>query len=371
MSEVRNAELMSVGPEEVVVTFTTDDRVEIETSVGDQSMVTTGPFHTVRITDLTPDTVYALSVEGAEPHAYLPPLVQTLRRPPGPHLCTVATVNDVHFGEVEAGRLSDSPHDVGPFFRSEPGETSYPEVMSRAAIDEIAALDPDAVVAKGDLTDAGADEHYQAFLDAYMTLGPRMRHVRGNHDAMMSHEVGAGEAPFAVELPGVKLAVLDTVIPGLERGQVSREQLHWLDQLAAESTDPVLVFGHHHPWDPESNERPPEYFGISPDDSEVLVALIGRREAIAGYFAGHTHRNRVRRFPQARDVPIVEVACVKDYPGSWAEYRVYEGGYVQVVRRVAAPAARAWTEKTRGMFAGLYPDYALGAIEDRCFAEPF
>ena len=72
-----------------------------------------------------------------------------------------------------------------------------------------------------------------------------------------------------------------------------------------------------------------------------------RRENIAGYFAGHTHRNRVRRFGPARHVPFVEVACMKDYPGVWAEYRVYEGGYTQVVRRMPTPAACSWTERTR------------------------
>ena len=130
---------------------------------------------------------------------------------------------------------------------------------------------------------------------------------------------------------------------------------------------PVLVFGHHHPWDPSSNERSATYFGINPDDSEALCAVIARREAIAGYFAGHTHRTRTRYFASARNVPIVEIACVKDYPGAWAEYRVYEGGYTQVTRRVSTPDAMAWTEKTRGMFAGLYRDYALGALGDRCF----
>jgi len=65
------------------------------------------------------------------------------------------------------------------------------------------------------------------------------------------------------------------------------------------------------------------------------------------------------------------VACTKDYPGSWAEYRVYEGGYTQMVRRLAAPEAMAWSEKTRHMFAGLYRDYALGPLEERCFTERF
>ncbi len=67
----------------------------------------------------------------------------------------------------------------------------------------------------------------------------------------------------------------------------------------------------------------------------------------------------------------MEVACTKDYPGGWGEYRVYEGGYTQMMRRAAARDAMAWTEKTRGMFAGLYRDYALGPLADRCFTEPF
>ena len=133
-----------------------------------------------------------------------------------------------------------------------------------------------------------------------------------------------------------------------------------LDALAADATRPVLVFGHHHPWDPASDERNDRYFGINPDDSEALCAVVARREAVAGYFAGHTHRTRVRRFAAARMIPIVEIACVKDYPGAWAEYRIHEGGYTQLTRRIDAPDAMAWTERTRGMFAGLYRDYALG-----------
>jgi hypothetical protein len=60
---------------------------------------------------------------------------------------------------------------------------------------------------------------------------------------------------------------------------------------------------------------------------------------------------------------------VKDYPGAWAEYRIHAGGYTQLVRRIASPDAMCWTEKTRHMFGGLYRDYALGRLEDRCFTE--
>ena len=75
-----------------------------------------------------------------------------MRGPPGRLLATIATVNDVHFGEVECGKLG-TPEELGPVFTAEPGEPPYPEVMNAGAIDEIDALDPDAVVVKGDLTE--------------------------------------------------------------------------------------------------------------------------------------------------------------------------------------------------------------------------
>jgi 3',5'-cyclic AMP phosphodiesterase CpdA len=364
---IHDAELFTVGPDEAVVTFRTDDAAAVTTRVGDHEVTTTGPYHSARVTGLEPATEYVLHVDGADAGDLLPSTLTTLPLPSGRRLATVATVNDVHFGEFECGKLG-TPEEIGPVFETKPGETPYYEVMNAGAIDEMAALDPDAIVVKGDLTNLGEEWEYELFSNAYARLGPKMHHVRGNHDAMVTEQIAA-TGPFAVELDGVTLAVLDTVRPGTDRGRVPAAQLEWLDDLAANATDQVLVFGHHHPWDPSSHERSETYFGINPDDSEALCAVIARREAIAGYFAGHTHRNRVRRFAEARNVPIVEIACVKDYPGAWAEYRIYEGGYVQMARRIATPDAMAWTEQTRHMFAGLYRDYALGAITDRCFTQ--
>ncbi len=362
---IHDAELFTVGPDEVVVTFRTDAVARVATRVGDREVTTEGCYHSARVAGLEPSTEYELAVDGAPASPLLPASVTTLPAPPGARVATVATVNDVHFGEVECGLLG-TPEELGPVFRAEPGAEPYPEVMNRGAIDEIAALEPDAVVVKGDLTDLGTEEQYDAFTRAYRRLGGRVHHVRGNHDAMRTETIAA-HGPFTVDLPGATLAVLDTVRPGTDRGRISRAQLEWLDDLAAGSTSPVLVFGHHHPWDPRSKERSDTYFGINPDDSEALCDVIARRPAIGGYFAGHTHRTRLRRFPAARDVPIVEIACVKDYPGAWAEYRIHEGGYTQLTRRIASPDAMAWTETTRGMFAGLYRDYALGSLDHRCF----
>jgi 3',5'-cyclic AMP phosphodiesterase CpdA len=329
--------------------------VEVTTVADDEAVLHDGAaVH--RLDGLAPDTLHVAL--GAE--------FRTLPRPPGELLSTVATVNDVHFGETECGVIEGL--DLGPILTVGPGEPPYPETMNRAAVEEILALDPDAVVVKGDLTCHGTRAEYEAFLGCWATaFGDRLHHVRGNHDAAHG-ETFATTAPFAVDVPGATLAVLDTVIPGHHGGAVSADQLEWLDELAARAEVPVLVFGHHHAWSPDSASREATYFGINPDDSERLVAVVARRPSIVGCFAGHTHRNRVRRFRATGDVPWVEVACVKDFPGTWAEYRIFEGGVLQIHRRIGSSAALEWTERTRSMFGGMYAGYSFGDLADRCFA---
>jgi Icc protein len=261
--------------------------------------------------------------------------------------------------------------DIGPVLRSAPGETPYPELMNRAAVSEMLALrdgrGPDAVVVKGDLTAEGTLAEYQQFLDCYSpAFTDRLFHVRGNHDASAGVDFAA-VAVREVTLPGVILAVLDTTIPGQASGRLTDDQLEWLDELGSRADRAVMVFGHHHPWDPQSTTRSSTYFGIRPDASERLVEVVARRPALVGYFAGHTHRSRVRHFAATGDVPWAEVASVKDFPGAWVEYRVFEGGILQIQRRVSSPEALTWTERTRAMYAGLYAQYSFGTVADRCF----
>ena len=108
-----------------------------------------------------PRTVDELSGcgDGAEVPPLLPAEVTTLSRPVGALLSTIATVNDVHFGETACGLLG-TPEELGPVFTAEPGADPYPEVMNHGAIDAIERLDPDAVLVKGDLTDRGTEEEY-------------------------------------------------------------------------------------------------------------------------------------------------------------------------------------------------------------------
>ena len=156
---------------------------ELTTVADDEAVIHDGAeARTYR--DLEPDTDHEL--EGFE--------LRTLPRL-GDRLATVTTVNDVHFGETVCGIMDGIPD--GPFFSVEEGAEPYPELMNRGAIAEMAAVDPDAVVVKGDLTCDGLDEEYAAFLQAYGTaFGDRLHHVRGNHDAYR-HQTYAPEGPAA------------------------------------------------------------------------------------------------------------------------------------------------------------------------------
>lgn len=310
-----------------------------------------------RIDGLTPDTEYE-----HRGHRF-----RTLARPPGELLSRFGTVNDVHFGEVECGRIAD--HTDGPILRAAPDAPEpYPVTMNRGAIDEMTAAGLDAVVVKGDLTNAALADEFAAFEASYLPpFAERLHVVRGNHDAMAGRTEYVGDR--WIELPGVAIALLDTVIPDRESGTLSEAQIAWLDDRAAASIVPVMVMGHHQQW--VEGERSPTYFGLDPDASDALAGVIERREAIVAYLAGHTHRHRVRR--TAAGVPSIEIGCVKDFPGVWAEYRVFGGGIQQIVHRISTPDALAWSEQCRVLYRDFgmdYAAYALGPLDHRCFVIP-
>jgi len=307
-------------------------------------------------------------LEPATAYTFMGQQVTTLSRPEGELLCRFATVNDVHFGEIEAGRIDDHAH--GPIQRAAPGEPPYPETMNHGAAAEIAALDAAAVIVKGDLSQDGRPEEWAAFEACYRNrFGDRLQVVRGNHDAYKGQTGYAGDQWIA--LPGVAVALLDTVIPLQTTGNLLAPQLEWLETHSAAADTPVIVMGHHQQWlvgaAGGTDHRSEGYFGLHPDASDALADVIARNPRIVAYTAGHTHRHRVRHMPCG--VPSIEIGCVKDFPGTWAEYRVYDGGITQVVHRISTREALSWSERCRHLYSDFgvdYETYALGALEDRC-----
>ncbi|MDQ3898149.1 MAG: metallophosphoesterase [Actinomycetota bacterium] len=324
--------------------------MELTTVTDTEAVLHDGP-RVVRVDGLRPGREH--TVQGVT--------FRTLPRPGGELLATVVTVSDVHIGETECGRYEGV--NLGPPLRSAPGEPPYPETMARGAAAEIAVRHPDLVVAKGDLTASGTAEELATFLSIFEPpFADRLHWTYGNHDVSSRSELGPRPPTELFTVAGARVALLDTAVPAQVGGRVTLEQLGWLDHVGAADDAPVLVFGHHPLYDHTSFT-----VGINPEDSDRLVEVFARRPALAGYFAGHTHRNLVRRLPATGDVPWAEVGATKDYPGVWAEYRIYEGGILQVVHRISTPEALDWTDRTREMFGGLYPSYSFGTLADRCF----
>ena len=289
----------------------------------------------------------------------------------GEILARVATVNDLHFGETVCGLLEGI--ELGPALRDDPGSEPYPVVMNRAAASEMAAICPDLVIAKGDLTASGSAAEYAQFQTTYRAVfGDRLIVTLGNHDKPKAGgEVPPVAAVQSTDLEGVRVVVLDTARAGRVGGELATEQADELDELARGSDRPVLVFGHH----PVGGKDIDHLFGprsayencLDPSSTSRLLGVVARRPGIVGYFAGHTHRNKVRHLPETGEFPWVEVGCVKDFPGSWAEYRISDDVIEQVHHRISDPEARRWSERCRSMFGGRYPLYALGRDTDRCF----
>jgi 3',5'-cyclic AMP phosphodiesterase CpdA len=163
---------------------------------------------------------------------------------------------------------------------------------------------------------------------------------------------------------------LDTTIPTETTGRIDPEQFEWLEARLSSSTTPVMIMGHHQQW--IEGPRSDDYFGIHPDSSDQLTDLVTKHSCVIAYTAGHTHRHRVRRMRDS-NVPSIEIGCVKDFPGTWAEYRVYEGGVMQVVHRISSPEALAWSNRCRHLYQDFgvdYETYAMGTLDDRCLVLP-
>jgi 3',5'-cyclic AMP phosphodiesterase CpdA len=327
------------------------------TTVADDLAVFHHGLHVVRHSNLEPDTAY--TEHGID--------FRTLPRPSGALLSRIATVNDVHFGETECGKIDDLTD--GPIQRPGPGEPPHPVTMNSGAIAEIGALGPDVVIVKGDLTQDGTEEEFAAFREHYHgAFGDRLVVARGNHDAYRGQDEFTGDS--WVELPGVAVALLDTTIPTETTGRIDPWQFEWLEAHLSAATTPVVIMGHHQQW--IEGNRSDGYFGLHPDCSDELDEMVARHANVVAYTAGHTHRHRVRRM-RVSGVPSIEIGCVKDFPGTWAEYRAYEGGVMQVVHRISTPEALRWSERCRHLYSDFgidYESYALGSLEERCLVLP-
>lgn len=314
------------------------------------------------LVDLVPDAGYRIDVTWNGGRAQL--TATTLPTPPGELLCRIATVSDLHLGSTHWGAskmMRDRSDDDTPFAMR----------CAEAAIGEAAAWGADLLVVKGDAAHHQDPDHFAAvgdLLDSVPELPVLL--IPGNHDVDGHTEhptpakVGDRGIPFVrdakcVDLPGVRVIVADTTVPG--RGFGSIAQAHEdIVELAGLTSRPFLL-GLHHQLEPR---RFPTHYplGVRKSASSAFLDDLARVNPRGLISSGHTHRNRSRHHGP---LAITEVASTRDWPGVWAGYAVHEGGIRQVVRRASAPGAITWHEYSRRALLGIWERWAAGPLEQR------
>lgn len=293
--------------------------------------------------------------------------VRTLAPPPGALLCRFATVNDMHLGERRFGLLRTIHDEPGT------GLEPYPLRCARAALTEAVAWGAEAIVAKGDLTYHGRPQQWTELGRLLGGAGAPVSAVLGNHDVgrravdgratLAASGITVPHDPFSVDLPGIRVVLAHTALPHKHHGGIPGRQRDQIGDLLAGAPGAAFLGMHHY----AQRFRVPMAYppGIPGDQSRALLDTVVAANPATLVSAGHTHRNRRRRYGP---LVLTEVGATMHYPGTWAGYAVHEGGIRQVVRRVAAPDAIAWTERTRRGLLGVWGLIAPGLRSHRCFS---
>src|SRR5215218_8570958 len=177
------------------------------------------------------------------------------------------------------------------------------QLQSVLARIERLAVAPTFIVVSGDLTENGSAASYEVVKGALQDLGGENRDTPvllglGNHDdRTMFRRVVLGEETFDDGEPycysrliaGLRVIMLDSLIPGHPSGSLGTTQLAWLqDELQAPAPRGNLIVLHH----PCRLAGPVHHYpAFILGDVAALEALVARHhERVVGVLAGHTHQ---------------------------------------------------------------------------------
>ena len=178
------------------------------------------------------------------------------------------------------------------------------ERLARAlAAIESSGIRPDAVVFTGDLADLGEARAYadlRALVEPFAArLGAPVVWVMGNHDdraafrRVLLDELGD---PLPVdrvdELDGLRVITLDTTVPGHHHGELTDEQLEWLEEVLATPAPLGTILAMHHPPVPSVL---PLAASVELRDQARLARLL-RGTDVRAIIGGHLHYSTFATF---------------------------------------------------------------------------
>lgn len=163
---------------------------------------------------------------------------------------------------------------------------------------QLNALNPDLVIATGDLVNAGTRQEYAMLRELLAPLDAPLYLMPGNHDnrALMREffpahsylHTGNERLNHVIERQGLRIIMLDSQIPGSDEGNVGEAQMAWLQrQLDHAPHQPTMIALHHPPFATGTLFIDNHFCADGPE----LGQLIARYPNVLRVVCGHLHRS--------------------------------------------------------------------------------
>jgi Icc protein len=159
---------------------------------------------------------------------------------------------------------------------------------------------PHAVLLTGDLVEGGRAGEYARLRDLLAPLPCRYYLMPGNHDdrsalreafadhAYLQQRVDEDYIQYEVDLGGLRLLTLDTVVPMQSHGALCARRLAWLDDALAQGpTQPTVVAMHHPPFRTFLHFM--DGIGLL-EGADALAQVLLRHPQVERVICGHLHR---------------------------------------------------------------------------------
>lgn len=203
------------------------------------------------------------------------------------------------------------------------------------------AVDFDAVLATGDISQDGSAESYARFLELTSSFKPSpLLWLPGNHDSVECMAAARAESPDSIQLGSWLVLMLDSTVTGAPHGELGRQRLEALQtRLAAVQGQPeiahVILAVHHNP-QPNGASWMDE---IGLHDGSELLALLNATSKVRALLHGHCHQALDEIVGQVRVLgapstcvqfaPIALEFAVDSAPPGYRWLRLHEDGRLE------------------------------------------
>lgn len=209
----------------------------------------------------------------------------------------------------------------------------------RRTLASIAAHEPDAIIATGDLVDEGSAAEYACLAAALDQAPAQVFLLPGNHDdaaalrrGFPAHVYLPDEPPlcYALDHLPVRIVAIDQTFPGLVGGLFLPEHAEWLHATLSSDPTPTIVALHHPPFATHTG-----FDAVGLGGADLFEAIIARHPHVLRIVCGHVHRAIVGRVAsvEAMTCPSTARAFSVDLGGEEAASLEEPPGYLLHVWR--------------------------------------